>query len=81
MTVRFDCLDSGSTVDIRTQVLGGRAHSAGELNEKLRRARRKGGRRGRFLARLKDHGYLDDRRFAEISRRRALPTKDRGACA
>lgn len=47
------------------KVLGGRAHSTGELKEKLRR------RAGRLtdvediLARLKDHGYLNDQRFAE----------------
>ena len=47
------------------KLLGGRAHSAGELKEKLRR------RAGRLteveevLARLKDHGYLNDQRYAE----------------
>lgn len=47
------------------KVLGLRAHSTGELKEKLRR------RAGRLadvediLARLKDHGYLNDQRFAE----------------
>ena len=47
------------------KLLGGRAHSAGELKEKLRR------RAGRLteveevLGRLKDHGYLNDQRYAE----------------
>lgn len=47
------------------KLLGGRAHSTGELKEKLRR------RAGRLteveevLARLKDHGYLNDQRYAE----------------
>jgi regulatory protein len=45
--------------------LGGRAHSIGELREKLRRRSERAKDVDDVLARLKDHGYLDDRRFAE----------------
>jgi regulatory protein len=47
------------------KVLGGRAYSIGELREKLRRRAERAGDVDEILARLKDHGYLDDRRFAE----------------
>jgi regulatory protein len=47
------------------KVLGGRAYSTGELREKLRRRAERAGDVDDILARLKDHGYLDDRRFAE----------------
>jgi regulatory protein len=47
------------------KVLGGRAHSIGELREKLRRRAERAGDVDDILARLKDHGYLDDRRYAE----------------
>jgi regulatory protein len=47
------------------KVLGGRAYSIGELREKLRRRAERQGDIDDILARLKDHGYLDDKRFAE----------------
>jgi len=47
------------------KVLGGRAYSIGELREKLRRRAEKAADVDDILARLKDLGYLDDRRFAE----------------
>jgi regulatory protein len=47
------------------KVLTGRAHSTGELREKLRRRAERAAAVDDVLARLKDHGYLDDRRFAE----------------
>src|SRR5579863_4989837 len=47
------------------KVLGGRAYSIAELREKLRRRAEHAGDVDEILARLKDHGYLDDRRFAE----------------
>lgn len=58
-------LDAEGLWTYALKVLGGRAHSTGELKEKLRR------RAGRvtdiedILARLKDRGYLNDQRFAE----------------
>jgi len=47
------------------KLLGGRAHSTGELREKLRRRAGRLGEVEDVLARLKDHGYLNDQRFAE----------------
>src|SRR5215472_1924928 len=47
------------------KALGGRAHSAGELGDKLRRRAERESDVDAVLARLKDHGYLDDNRFAE----------------
>jgi regulatory protein len=45
--------------------LGGRAHSTGELREKLRRRAAKAEDIEPLLDRLKEYGYLDDRRYAE----------------
>jgi regulatory protein len=47
------------------KLLAGRAHSTGELRQKLRRRAERAGDVEETLARLKDLGYLDDRRFAE----------------
>ena len=47
------------------RALGGRAHSTGELREKLRRRAENSADVDEVLARLKEIGYLDDRRFAE----------------
>ncbi len=47
------------------RLLAGRAHSTGELREKLRRRAARLGEVEEVLARLKDHGYLNDQRFAE----------------
>lgn len=47
------------------KVLGGRAHSTGELKEKLRRRAARLADVDNVLARLKDCGYLNDQRFAE----------------
>src|ERR1700676_4924729 len=45
--------------------LGGRAHSTGELREKLRRRAERAEDVDTVLTKLKELGYLDDRRFAE----------------
>jgi regulatory protein len=47
------------------RALGGRAHSTGDLREKLRRLAARAEDVDLVLAKLKDIGYLDDRRFAE----------------
>jgi regulatory protein len=47
------------------RALAGRARSTGELREKLRRRAERAGDVDETLARLKDYGYLNDRRFAE----------------
>lgn len=45
--------------------LGGRAHSTGELRERLRRRSETAADVDTVLRKLKESGYLDDRRFAE----------------
>lgn len=58
-------LDSDALWTYALKSLGGRAHSAGELREKLRRRAERASDVDDILSRLKEHGYLDDRRFAE----------------
>jgi regulatory protein len=58
-------LDSGALWTYALKVLAGRAHSTGELREKLRRRAERAADVEEVLARLKQVGYLDDRRFAE----------------
>ena len=47
------------------RALGGRAHSTGELREKLRRRAERAEDIDTVLGKLKDLGYLNDQRFAE----------------
>src|SRR5271156_3008860 len=47
------------------RALGGRAHSVGELREKLRRRAERLEDVEAVLVKLKEAGYLDDRKFAE----------------
>jgi regulatory protein len=47
------------------KLLGGRAHSTGELRDKLRRRAERPGAVEEVLVRLKDNGYLNDQHFAE----------------
>jgi regulatory protein len=58
-------LDSEGLWAYALRVLGGHAHSTGQLREKLRRRAALAGDVDEVLARLKTAGYLDDRRFAE----------------
>jgi regulatory protein len=58
-------LDEPALLAYAVKLLAGRAHSTGELREKLRRRAEQPGSVDAVLARLKDHGYLDDRKFAE----------------
>jgi regulatory protein len=58
-------LDGEALWGYALKLLGGRAHSTGELREKLRRRAEQVGAVDDVLARLKDHGYLNDQRFAE----------------
>ncbi len=58
-------LDADALLAYALKALGGRAHSTGQLREKLRRRAQRVSDIDDVLARLKDHGYLDDRRFAE----------------
>ena len=58
-------LDAESLWAYALRMLAGRAHSTGELREKLRRRAERISDIDEVIARLKDTGYLDDRRFAE----------------
>jgi regulatory protein len=58
-------LNAGALYDYAVKVLAGRGHSAGELREKLRRRAEQPSDVDAVLERLKDLGYLNDRRFAE----------------
>jgi regulatory protein len=58
-------LDAEGLWSYALKALGGRAHSTGELREKLRRRAERVSDIDEVIARLKDSGYLDDKRFAE----------------
>jgi regulatory protein len=58
-------LDPDRLLNVALRALGGRAYSSGELREKLRRRARSEEDVDSVLAKLKEAGYLDDRRFAE----------------
>jgi regulatory protein len=58
-------LNAESLWDYALKSLAGRAHSAGELREKLRRRAASAGDVEGVLSRLKQSGYLDDKRYAE----------------
>lgn len=58
-------LDTEGLWSYALRLLGGRAHSTGEMREKLRRRAARAGDVDDLLVRLKDHGYLNDQRFAE----------------
>jgi regulatory protein len=58
-------LDASSLFEYALRSLAGRAHSIGELREKLRRRAEKPEDADQVLCRLKESGYLDDRRYAE----------------
>jgi regulatory protein len=58
-------LDSPGLWAYALKILSGRAHSIGELREKLNRRAANPGDPEEILARLKDHGYLNDQRYAE----------------
>jgi regulatory protein len=58
-------LDREKLLNVALRALGGRAHSSGELREKLRRRAQSDEDVDAVLAKLKESGYLNDRRFAE----------------
>src|SRR6202161_2052544 len=58
-------LDPDRLLNVALRALGGRAYSSGELREKLRRRAQSKEDVDSVLAKLKEAGYLDDRRFAE----------------
>lgn len=58
-------LDAAALWEYAVKLLAGRAHSSGELREKLRRRAEHSADVDSTIARLKDYGYLNDRKFAE----------------
>jgi regulatory protein len=58
-------LDEQARLAYAVRLLAGRAHSTGELREKLRRRARQASAVDVVLARMKENGYLDDQKFAE----------------
>jgi len=58
-------LDSDGLWNYALRALGGRAHSMGELREKLRRRAERVEDVEETIGRLKESGYLNDERFAE----------------
>jgi len=58
-------LDAEELWSYALKALGGRAHSTGEMREKLRRRAARAEDIEAILGRLKDCGYLNDQRYAE----------------
>ena len=58
-------LDEPALLAYAVKLLAGRAHSTGQLREKLRRRAQQASAVDIVLARMKEHGYLDDQKFAE----------------
>ena len=58
-------LEAEALYEYAVKALAGRAHSAGELRQKLVRKAARAEDVDAVVARLKEYGYLDDRRFAE----------------
>jgi len=58
-------LDAGALWEYALRALSGRAHAAGDLRQKLLRRAERAEDVAPLLERLKECGYLDDRRFAE----------------
>ena len=58
-------LDEQGLMNYAVRLLGGAAHSTGEIRERLRRKAARAEDVDAVLGRLKDLGYLNDRKFAE----------------
>jgi regulatory protein len=58
-------LDAGALWEYALKTLAARAHSIGELRQKLERRAARSADVDATLARLKDYGYLNDQKFAE----------------
>jgi regulatory protein len=72
-------LDSAELLDYAVKLLASRARSSGELRGKLRRRAAGDADVDAALARLKEFGYLDDRRFAESYAAARLDERRTGA--
>lgn len=64
--------------DFALKTLGARAQAAGELREKLRRRAERAADVDAVISRLKEYGFLDDRRFAEHYAARRLENEGFG---
>lgn len=58
-------LDAGKLLDYALRTLSGRAYSLGELRDKLRKRSEKPEDVDEVMVKLKDSGYLNDRKYAE----------------
>ena len=58
-------LDRDQLLNVALRALGSRAHSSGELREKLRRRAQNDADLDAVIAKLREGGYLNDRQFAE----------------
>jgi regulatory protein len=65
MAAKRTMLDEAALMEYAARLLRGRAHTSGEMREKLRRRAARAGDADTVLANLRRLGYLDDRRFAE----------------
>ncbi len=64
-TRKTKLLDQAGLLNLALRALGGRAHSTGELREKLRRRAERQADVDAVVAKLKESGYLNDQSFAE----------------
>ena len=71
-------LDEAALFDYALKVLGGRASSSGEMREKLRSRAQLLSDADAVIAKLKEYGYLNDKKFAEHYAARRLENEGFG---
>ncbi len=64
-TRKTKLLDQEALLNYALRLMGGRDHSMGELREKMRRHAERPESIDAVIAKLKEAGYVDDRKFAE----------------
>lgn len=64
-TRKTKLLDQEALMNYALRLLGGRAYSLGELREKMRQRAERPESIEQVMAKLKELGYVDDRKFAE----------------
>ena len=72
-------LETRELLEYAVKLLAGRACSTGEMREKLRRKAARAEDVDAVMAQLKEHGYLDDARFAESYASARLETQGFGS--
>jgi regulatory protein len=72
-------LSAGELRDYALRLLGARAYSTAELRRKMERRAERKSDVDDLLVQLREHGYLDDRRFAEGFTRARLESRKMGA--